>query len=126
MFTTHNGHMSVNISGEYAIGYWWNTEDGHMTTNRQRPLEKWETYISDKILDIMFAINDRRFGKWALPQELHYGKYVAFAVNAEIICKNTTTGKSWRLFHTPFGKIGSDTDFPIEIREIIMKNFMRK
>ena len=126
IFTTHSGHMSVNIFGEYTIGYWWSTTDGHIVTCRQRTLEKWETYISDKILDIMFEINDRRFGKWALPQELHYGKYVAFTVNAEIICKDRTTGKGWRLFHTPFGKIGSDTDFPVEIRNIIMKNFMRK
>jgi hypothetical protein len=126
MFTTHNGHMSVNISDEYTIGYWWSTENGYIATSHQRPLKKWETYISDKILDIMVSINDRSFGKWALPQELHYGKYVVFTVNAEIICKDTTTGKSWRLFHTPFGKIGSDTDFPVEIRDIIMKNFMRK
>ena len=126
MFTTHNGHMTVNIGGEYVMGYWWETTTGHMTMSCQRTLKKWETYISDKILDVMFTVSDTTSRKWALPQELHYGKYVVFSVNAEIICKNTTTGKVTRLFHTPFGGIGWDSEFPVEIKNIIMKNFMRK
>lgn len=126
MFTTHNGHMTVNISGEYTMGYWWETSTGHMATSCQRPLKKWETYLTDKILDVMFYVSDTSSRKYALPQELHYGKYVVFTVNAEIVCKNTISGTSWRLFHTPFGNIGWDSDFPAEIRSIIMKNFMRK
>lgn len=126
MFTTHNGHMTVNIGGEYAMGYWWETTTGHMATSSQRTLKKWETWLTDRILDVMFTVSDTTSRKYALPQELHYGKYVVFTVNAEIVCKNTITGKSWRLFHTPFGNIGWDNEFPVEIKNIIMKNFMRK
>lgn len=126
MFTTHTGHMTVNISGEYAMGYWWETTTGHIATSRQRTLKKWETYLTDRILDVMISVSDTSSRKYALPQELHYGKYIVFAVNAEIICKNTITGKSWRLFHTPFGGIGWDSEFPVEIKNIIMKNFIRK
>lgn len=126
MFTTHNGHMTVNIDGEYTITYWWETSTGYMTTSSSRPLKKWEIHLRDALIDVMFRVSDTTSRKWALPQELHYGKYIVFSASAEIICKNTITGNSWRLFHTPFGKIGSDTDFPVEIRNIIMKNFMRK
>ena len=118
--------MTVNIGGEYAMGYWWETTTGHIATSCQRTLKKWETYLCDCILDIMISVSDTSSRKYALPQELHYGKYIVFPVNAEIICKNTITGKSWRLFHTPFGGIGWDTEFPVEIRNIIMKSFMRK
>lgn len=126
MFTTNKGHMTVNIGGEYAMGYWWEASTGHMAISRQREFKKWETYLTDKILDVMFHVSNTSSRKYALPQEIHCGKYTVFSVNAEIICKNTITGKSWRLFHTPFGNIGWDSDFPAEIRNIIMKNFMRK
>jgi hypothetical protein len=126
MFTTNKGHMTVNIGGEYAMGYWWETSTGHIATSRQRTLKKWETWLTDRILDVMIAVSDTSSRKYALPQELHYGKYIVFTVNAEIICKNTTTGKVTRLFHTPFGNIGWDSEFPVEIKNIIMKSFMRK
>lgn len=126
MFTTNSGKMIVNISGEYVMGYWWETSTGHMAISRQRELKKWETYLTDKVLDIMFSVSDTSSQKYALPQELHYGKYTVFTVNAEIICKSETTGKVTRLFHTPFGNIGWDNAFPTEIRSIINKNFMRR
>lgn len=126
MFTTNSGKMIVNISGEYAMGYWWETSTGHMATSRQRKLEKWERHLTDKILEMIIYVSDTSSKKYALPQELHCGKYVVFSVNAEIICKNEVTGKTSRLFHTPFGNIGWDNDFPIEIKSIINNNFMRR
>ena len=126
IFTSNNGKLVVNADNKYMVSYWWAADNGRITTSSPKPLNKWETYINEKMLEIFINVSDRRTPKWALSQSLTYGRYHCHAKGAEIICMDETTGKTTRLFHTPFGNMGWDVEFPFEIRKIVERSFVRK
>lgn len=126
--TTADSKWKLESKGEYLASFWWDAGTGRlsMSRNHERKITKIENHIIDNILEVVIRTSETKEKRWALPREIKYGKYIVYPCNAEIICKDTNSGKSWRVFNTQFGMRGWDTEFPVDIKRILETNFIRK
>jgi hypothetical protein len=127
-YTTADSKWKVIANGEYLATFWWDASTGRLSMCRrhEKPISKVEAHIIDKLLEVVIKTSQLNEKRWALPKEIRYGKYIVFPCNAEIICKDTKTDKSWRVFNTEYGMIGWDTEFPADIKRMLESNFLRK
>jgi len=126
--TTADSKWKLESKGEYLASFWWDAGTGRLSMCRryEKPISKVEAHIIDKILEVVIRTSHPEEKRWALPREIKYGRYIVYPCNAEIICKDANSGKSWRVFNTQFGMRGWDTEFPVDIKRILETNFIRK
>lgn len=127
-YTTADSKWKADANGEYLASFWWDASTGRLSMCRrhEKPISKVEAHIIDKLLEVVIKTSQLNEKRWALPKEIKYGKYIVYPCNAEIICKDTKTDKSWRVFNTQYGMRGWDTEFPVDIKRILETNFIRK
>lgn len=123
LYTRSDGKFWLTENSEYVASFWWSTRYGQFVMGRKDNPSKFEEYIIERLMKALRVASDLT-PKYHMATEIKYGNYEIFTCCAEILCRNTSSGKMYRIAHTPFGGRVIDHRFPPEIETFINKNFL--